>query len=314
MKNKLSTFFLTLMSNHKLATLILITALLVYLKIFIRTFSKKRLLTRVLKDNDLYKEEQTKILMMSDKKITILNYKHKPNEVIDKVVNIFEIETGERYFYERKNSKITILKFPEIPKIEGLYKQNVINGHMEKFTIPNHINGILIAGKTGSGKSVLINKLLTKMQYQDLLIVSPKGNEDFENGVMPTKEVEERLLEIISNSNEGFYKEKRAIIILDELITLSKTFSKDTIEKINTSLTICRSQGLNFILATQKLNKASAGIDISLTSIKVLAVDDIANFIESLGINKPKTSVSTLSAGEFLMFLNGEEYLLKNQL
>jgi DNA replication protein DnaC len=283
--------------------------------IFIRTYKTRKAVKKILRDNNLMIDGETKVWLTSNEKITIYNYRKKSNEHFDQFLEILEAERGERYYYKRKDSVITIKKFPEPPKAAGIYLQSVKNGEIKKYQVKAQSNGILIAGKTGSGKSVLITKLLEQTAYTELLIISPKADEDFQNGKFLSIETENALLEMIENASNGQYKNKApAIIILDEIITLSKIFKKDTIEKINVALTIIRSQNLRIWVATQKLQKTSVSIDISLLTEKILNVSDIKNFTESLGIDKLRTLSENLKTGQFIYYCEGDENILHNRL
>lgn len=294
---------------------IMAVAAVLLLYVFIRTYKTRKAVKKILKDNNLMIDGETKVWLTSNEKIKIYNYRKKSNEHFDNFLEILEAERGERYYYKRKDSLISITKFPEPPKKAGIYLQSVKNGEIKNYQVKGQSNGILIAGKSGSGKSVLITKLLEQTAYTELLIISPKGDEDFKEGKFPNKETEDALVEMIENASNGQYKNKAsAIIVLDEIITLSKIFKKDTIEKLNVALTIIRSQNLRIWVATQKLQKTSASIDISLLTEKILNVSDLKNFYESLGIDRLKTNPENLKTGQFIYYCEGDENILHNRL
>ncbi len=288
-----------------------VVLLLALLLNHIRTYKLRNTVRKTLKDNNILNED-TSIYSMTNSSVFVLNAKHSKKERYQEALQIITEIMKEKYYLKRIFNIAIIKKFPGLKKNQkGIFLQSTENGKIEKYKLPKNSNGLAILAKSGSGKSILANSLILQLNITDYLFVSPKGNEDNELGKYPN-EAESEILEIIEKANRGEYKNKNTkYIFLDETITLSEIFSKETIRKIATSFSICRSQNLKWILMSQKINKNS-GIDFSLINQKIINTPDAKNFEDSLGV-KITTPLNSLKLGEFL-FYDEEEKILINKI
>ena len=280
-----------------------------YLVYRISTMSKRKLIKEVLKDNNLLKDETS--INIYPKTIAIKHYKKVDTDQIQKLPKVLEQETGTRYLLERKNQKILLRKMKNIPSKPGVFKQNIQTGKVGKFSLGDlqHWNGVLVSAVSGVGKSELVKALTDN---RNTLVYSPKGSEDFSNGQHFSEQAIRDIGAFIDN-----YKnlKEETIIVIDEILTfiaIVEKVNKNLLDKISTNLTLNRSSNLKFIIITQKLNRTSK-LDLSLLNYKIINDPSVALYEQSLGI-KPRTSMSGLKRGEFILFNEGQEYIIKNNL
>lgn len=280
-----------------------------YIVYKIATRGTRSLIREVLKDNNLLKDE-TKIKIYP-KSITITHYKKIDTDQILKLPKVLEQETGIRYLLKRKNQKIILEKMKLIPKTAGVFKQNIQTGKIEKFSLGDlqHWNGVLVSAISGVGKSELVKALTEK---KNTLVYSPKGSEDFPNGQHFSEQAIREINSFIDN-----YKniKEETIIVIDEILTfisIVEKIDRNLLDKLSTNLTLNRSSNLKFIIITQKLNRTSK-LDLSLLNYKLISDPSVGLYEQSLGI-KPKTNMIGLKRGEFVLFNEGQEYIVKNNL
>lgn len=170
------------------------------------------------------------------------------------------------------------------PTTVALGRDNAGNAHFADLADLPHL---LIAGQTGSGKSVCINTLITSILYRatpdevKLLLIDPKMVEltafnRIPHLLMPVitdtrkatqalrwavDEMSERYAKLAKagvrnidsyNRLPGVTKMPRIIIVIDELADLMMTSAKDTETMICRIAQLARAAGMHLVIATQR--------------------------------------------------------------
>lgn len=146
-----------------------------------------------------------------------------------------------------------------------------ISGHNVELDF-NKISHLLIAGTTGSGKSVLLNTIIAGLYMNmgndnfEIAIIDPKNTEFKEYAIMPNSKYIDETTEAIATLNdlvgvmEQRYKEmskgitnhKHLFVVVDELADLMLSSRYDVEETIVRLAQKSRAAKIHLILATQR--------------------------------------------------------------
>lgn len=210
------------------------------------------------------------------------------------------------------------LPFPADTNTEGL---NVllgqdVNGEDYKLDIAKAPH-VLVAGATGSGKSVLLKNIINQLQHQEqqVTILDPKN--EFQNSIRRHKDIFlelENYQNIIEKSIEGEKLEQKHIIVLDEMEVLfaDAVFGKISKQIIEYITRIGRSEGVHMILATQNpiVKNVSSSIKANCPTRICLRVASETN---SSVILDQSGGEKLLGAGDMLLMNPAESQLVRLQ-
>ncbi|MEA3304193.1 MAG: DNA translocase FtsK [Patescibacteria group bacterium] len=207
---------------------------------------------------------------------------------------------------------------------------------------------VLVAGNTGSGKSVFVNTLLLSLLYQNspndlkLILVDPKQVElgsynniphlltpvinDAEKALSSLKwavaemnrryrEMAQKKVRHISEFNEQAKKEDRwpyIVIVIDEMADLMMTAGKDVEALIVRLAQMARAVGIHLVLATQR---PSVNVITGLikANVPTRVAFTVASQVDSRTIIDKAGAEALLGRGDFLFLMNGESNLTRVQ-
>lgn len=199
-----------------------------------------------------------------------------------------------------KNQELTIADFRKPPVIFDLKKTK------------KELNGLMLVGTTGSGKTELAKKIVSEFKEMPLMIFTTKP-EDFginariydDDGISHLKEYFSNWLTDIETR-----KTDETMIVLDEAFILfsQKTKEiKELSEMVNKYLAFNRAYKSRIIFIAQTPNKEAFGeLNTSLISTKLINVSDISNYKSTLGGIPKELVPQVLKTGQFLLFHRGE--------
>lgn len=205
---------------------------------------------------------------------------------------------------------------------------------------------LLIAGSTGSGKSVCINSLITSILYSKkpdevkLILVDPKLVELsvyngiphlIKNVITSAKETikmldwllatmdkrYEKLKKVNARNIESYNKRtneklKRIVLVIDEFADLMATNQKEIEPKIARLAAMARAVGIHLVLATQR---PSANVITGLIKANIPSriAFQVSSYINSRIILDESGAEKLIGKGDMLLSLSSEQDLLRVQ-
>lgn len=283
---------------------------------FKRLFSKKYL-RKILNDLSLSAEETkvSALLFKDGFRIHKIKEKSTIEELQNRVVKIFNESTHSQYNMISKSGDNIEIYYRDFyktsKKAKGFYTTdlNTYTKPLSTFEM-KEVNGLLVCGVSGSGKTTIVKQLIQTSGYSKVTIYTPKEEDYLELSSQKSYElenfepenIEELKNEISMFNNDKSHRAKvNQLIVIDEFLLLTNLNSKDSkllIDEISKCLAFNRSSRLRFIFITQSLNKAILnGFNTNICNTLLVNLPELTNY--NLG-EIPERLKTRLPIGKFL--------------